>query len=95
MADRSDDEYQETVEMLIVWAADLFRSAQESDWRALCARYFARGAHLELSTGELVDFLGVSAGSVLDRAGYGEEDFLRVMDLVGELSDEEIARAEP
>jgi hypothetical protein len=51
-----------------------------------------RGCAAGISTGELVDFLGVSSTSVLDRAGYSDSESQAVIDLLGETSDEEIAR---
>ena len=54
---------------------------------ALC-RYFKRGAGY--GTGFLVDMLGVSADSVLEQAGYDDEDVLAVMHRIAELTDEEI-----
>jgi hypothetical protein len=57
---------------------------------ALC-RYLKRGLGMGFSTGELVDWFGVSTPSVLDEAGIrNNEDQQRMMDLLGRLSDEEI-----
>jgi hypothetical protein len=55
---------------------------------ALC-RYMKQGLGAGFTTGELIDWLGVSTPSVLDEAGI--EDQERVMELVGQISDEEIA----
>lgn len=59
------------------------------------AWHFAPGAAAlaGFSTGELIDFLGVSASSVLDRAGCSEEASQRVMEMVATISDEEIRRS--
>jgi uncharacterized protein DUF6882 len=58
--------------------------------RQACCRYFRRGQTLGLSQAELIDWLGLSMPSVLDTAGYSPEDSERVMDMVGEISDQEI-----
>jgi len=58
--------------------------------RQACCRYFRRGQLLGLSQAELIDSLGLAMPSVLDSAGYSPEDSERIMDLVGEISDQEI-----
>jgi hypothetical protein len=63
-----------------------------SERMALC-RYFKRGGKIGYSMEFLVDVLGISS-DVLDGAGYGDEEALRVMDeIVANLDDEEIERA--
>ena len=58
--------------------------------RQACCRYFRRGQGLGLSQAELIDSLGLAIPSVLDSAGYSAEESERVMDLIGEISDQEI-----
>jgi hypothetical protein len=58
--------------------------------RRACCRYFRRGDMVGLSQSELLDALGLTMPSILDLAGYPPEDTERVMDMVGEISDEEI-----
>jgi hypothetical protein len=60
--------------------------------RALC-RFFKRGYASGLTTGELVDFFGVS-GTVVEDAGYSEATTLEIMEVIGTLSDEEIDAVE-
>ena len=69
-----------------------FRACTENtaDQRKACCRYFRRGQVLGLSQTELIDSLGLAMPSVLDSAGYSPEESERVMELVGEISDEEI-----
>lgn len=69
-----------------------FRTCAE-DWEAqrkVCCRYFRRGAVIGLSQSELIDALGLDMPSVLDIAGYPPESSERIMDLIGEISDDEI-----
>jgi hypothetical protein len=40
----------------------------------------------------LVDFLGVSTPSVLEMAGYSNEDAQRVMEMIADISEDEIER---
>lgn len=89
---RDESEYLDLVERHCAVAVDEFAAAigkTEMQRRAIC-RYFKRGCAAGISTGELVDFLGISATSVLDRAGYSDSESQAVMELVGEISDEEI-----
>ena len=52
-----------------------------------CARYFNRGYAGDFDHGELIDYLGVSAHSVLDLAGYTDDQAIRVMELLPLLAD--------
>jgi len=76
-------------------AADFRAVAGDAEGeRRACCRYFNRGYEADIfSTGELVDFLGASTPSVLDMAGYSDEDAQRVMEVVGDLSGDEIRAA--
>lgn len=59
--------------------------------RKACCRYFKRGIQAGLSQEELIDFLGMSDPSILFLSGYTEEEELEIMELIGEISDSEIA----
>lgn len=59
---------------------------------ALC-RYLSRGMKAGFSHGELSDFLGETALSVLERAGYSHDATQRVMQMLGSITDEEIQKA--
>ena len=63
--------------------------------RQACCRFFRRGQALGLSQAELIDALGLTMPAVLDMAGYMPEEAERVMDLVGEISDDEIQDPNP
>ena len=56
---------------------------------ALC-RYMKQGLGAGFSTGELVDWLGVSSPSILDAAGFDDADAAAVMELLCAVSDAEI-----
>ena len=58
--------------------------------RQACCRYFYRGQALGLEQPLLIDLLGLAMPSVLDAAGYPAEESERVMEMVGDISDEEI-----
>ncbi len=60
----------------------------------MCCRFFNTGLTHGFSTGELVDFLGVSAPSILDLAGYSDDESETIMELIGLITDEEIAQAQ-
>ena len=47
-----------------------------------------------MSQSELIDFLGVSTPSVLELAGYSGEGAQRVMDMLANISDDEIEGVE-
>jgi hypothetical protein len=74
-------------------SANDFRTCAESfeDQRRACCRYFRRGLLVGLSQSELIDSLALTAPSVLDAAGYQPDAAERVMEMIGGLSDEEIA----
>ena len=84
------EQYERLVDDVTREAADDFRRAGQSieEQRRACVRYFQRGHAAGLSHPELIDFLGVSTPSVLDKAGYSDEDSQRVMDMLAEISDE-------
>jgi len=87
--------YERSVREFTRQAADDFRrsAATEQQQRAALCRYLRRGADEDFSTGELVDFLGVSSPSVLDVAGYSEGTALRVMEMLADITEEQIQSA--
>jgi len=58
--------------------------------RDVCCGYFKWGKNHQITTGELVDYLGVSSPSILDKAQYSEAEAKDVMELIGLITDEEI-----
>jgi hypothetical protein len=90
MDELSPQQYKRLVDDFTREAADDFRRAGPSieEQRRACVRYFRRGHSVGLSHPELIDFLGVSTPSVLDKAGYSDEDSQRVMDMLADISDE-------
>ena len=62
--------------------------------RAVLAGFFKHGARAGFTTGELVDFLGVSSPSILEQAGFSDDEATLAMDVVVALTDEEIAAAD-
>jgi hypothetical protein len=91
----SDADYRAFVAWLSERTADELRQAKnnaERQKRALC-RYYWRGLQANLTASELIDFLGVSSPSILDRAGYDEAESSAIMNLSDSLSDQDIERA--
>ena len=92
-ADTSDEEYFAFVEWLSAQTAEELRQARgepEKQKQALC-RYYKRGERANLTAGELIDFLGVSSPSILDRAGCDEEEADALMQISDNLEDEAIS----
>ena len=56
---------------------------------ALC-RYLKQGRGAGFSTGELVDWLGISTPSILIKAGYSDAEIEEAMMILGRLTDAEI-----
>jgi len=84
--------YEDEIGRVTELSAKEFRASErsESALRIVLARYLALGRLAGISQGELIDFLGVSSPSVLEVAGYSDEEQDQVMVLLGRLSDEEI-----
>jgi hypothetical protein len=61
--------------------------------RLACCRYLKRGARAGISQAELIARLGLSSPSVLEQAGYSSDAADQVMNLLGRISDEDIAAA--
>lgn len=86
----SDADYIAFVEWLSALTADELRVAKgdlEKEKQALC-RYYRRGEQANLSPAELIDFLAIDTPSILDRAGYSEEEGDALMHISDTLSDE-------
>ncbi|MBC8141858.1 MAG: hypothetical protein H7Y38_10510 [Armatimonadetes bacterium] len=74
-------------------AANEFRNARgdaAQEKMAMC-QYYKRGLQANLTMSELVDFLAISADSILEVAGYTEEQTLQLMrDVSDVLTEDEI-----
>lgn len=92
MPDLSPTDYERSVTEFVRRAADDFRqsAATEHEQRAAICRYFLRGAAADYSHGELIDFLGLSSPSVLDVAGYSDKAAQHMMEMLADITDEEI-----
>ncbi len=90
--ERDDKERQAALESVAEAALPDLRAArgEVKEVRRALARFFRRGASVGISTGELVDALGVSSPSILSQAGYSDSEADLAMGIVGELSDDEI-----
>jgi hypothetical protein len=92
--DLSPEAYSALVNKVSKEAADDFRRAKNQKERKLaCCRYFKKGALAGLPHPELIDFLGVSSPSILELAGYPDDEAQDVMDALATISDEEIENA--
>jgi len=95
VTDNWDDYDDAALSKLLQRAVDEFtRCASSEERRAALCRYLRRGALAGLTTGALVDHLGVSARSVLERAGYSDDLAQLTMEQLGTISDEEILQAD-
>jgi hypothetical protein len=56
---------------------------------ALC-RYLKQGGGAGFSTGELVDWLGVSSPSLLSKAAYNDAETAEAMEVLVSITDQEI-----
>lgn len=74
------------------YALEQLEAVRESDLdlRVALCRYLKQGTGAGFSTGELVDWLGVSTPSILDEAGFDAPSSEAAMELLASLSDEEI-----
>jgi len=83
-------------DLRVTWVRNYAREQLEAvmggdlDLRIALCRYLKQGAGAGFSTGELVDWLGVSTPSILDEAGFDGPGSEAAMELLGSLSDEEI-----
>jgi hypothetical protein len=89
----SADDYAGVVERICSEAAGEFRRciADPSEQRSVACRYLRNGSKADISHSELIDFLAVSTPSVLDRAGYSDEQAQSIMDMLATITDEEFA----
>lgn len=96
LPDLSPVDYERAVTKFTQLATDDFRRslATEQEQRAAICRYFRRGADADFSHPELIDFLGVSTPSVLDIAGYSDAAAQRVMEMLADITDEQIQNVE-
>ena len=90
----TSEEYSAFVDWLSEIAASELRKAKENpeqQKQALC-RYYKRGERANLTSGELVDFLGISSPSIFDMAGYTDEERDEAMEISSGLINEDIGR---
>jgi hypothetical protein len=88
----SDAEYVGFVEWLSDHVASELREARGNmdQQKAVLCRYYKRGMRANMTAGELIDFLGVSSPSILERAELTEEESAVVMTISDRLTDTEI-----
>ena len=94
--DPSHEDYSAFVDLLSERMAADLRDAQgnpNQQKRVLC-RYYKLGERANLSMGELIDFLGVSSPSIIDLAGYSDDEGDALMEISDNLTDAEIESAE-
>src|SRR5881394_4093245 len=99
MSSTADDDfppdYAERIERVCSEAATQLRSCRD-DLLAqvrVCCHYFESGEREGISHGELIDFLGISSPSVLDRAGYSDSEAQRVMESLALITYDDQGRA--
>jgi hypothetical protein len=75
-------DYAERIKRVCSEAATQLRSCRD-DLLAqvrVCCHYFESGEREGISHGALIDFLGISSPSVLERAGYSDSEAQRLME---------------
>lgn len=90
------EEYRDFVGWLSEIAASDLRLAKgnpELQKQAIC-RYYKRGEKANLSSGELIDFLGVSTPSIFDMADYSDEEGDDAMEIASLVTDEDLERVD-
>lgn len=93
-AEESDDNYFAYVAWLSELTAEDLRRVKgspEQQKQALC-RYYKRGGMARLTTGALIDYLGVSSPSISEMASYTEEEGFALFVIPDKLTDDEISR---
>jgi len=97
--DNDTDESEENYSAYVDWLSELtanelrhVKDNPEQQKQALC-RYYKRGEAANLTASELIDFLGISSPSILEMAGYGEEEGDALFVISDALTDEEISQA--
>ena len=94
--DNDEDESDENYRLFVEWLENLtsveLRQAKGDveQQKTACCRYFKRGLQAKLSAGELIDFLGVSTPSILDKVGYSDEEAVALFHISDALTDKEI-----
>lgn len=91
----TEEDYSAFVEWLsALTAAELQQAAGDlAMQKQILCRYYKRGERANLTPGELIDFLSVSAPSIMDWAGYSEAEQDALMQISDNLTDAEIASA--
>jgi len=92
----TDADYFAFVAMLSERTAEDLREAlgnPEKQKMALC-RYYKLGERANLTAGELIDFLAVSSPSIIDLAGYSDDDGDALMEISDNLTDDDLESAE-
>lgn len=87
------DDYEGVVERICSEAAEEFRRciADPFEQRRVACRYLRNGSMVDISHAELIDLLAVSTPSVLDRAGYSDEQAQPIMDMLATITDKEFS----
>ena len=96
-AGTTDDDYFAFVDWLSEGTAEELRRAKADAprQRQVLCRYFGRGLRAHLTPPELIDFLGVSTPTILETAGYNDEESDALMAMSGSLTAADIAEAVP
>ncbi len=91
----TDEEYAAFVEWLSERTANELRQAEgdRDKWKIALSRYWKLGYRANLTPGELIDFLGVDAGCIIERAGfaYDAEEGDEIMAISDALTPDEIS----
>jgi len=90
--DYTEEDYKRVVSELSAITADELRAARGNPdaQRAALARYYKRGTRADLSSGELVDFLAISTPSILEKAGYSDDEADALLELSETLTEDEL-----
>ncbi len=88
----SDDDYFAFVNWLRARTTHELRQAEGDPERQKQAliRYYRQGEQSNLTAGELIDFLGVSSPSILEMAGYTDEEGDAVMEISDSITDADL-----
>lgn len=91
-ANENDDDYFEFVRWLEDLTVAELRQAKgdPTAQKQAILRYWGRGYRANLGPGELIDFLGANTPSILDMAGYTEEEGDAVMEMSDAATEEEV-----
>lgn len=98
--DKDENESEEDYFRFVEWLENVtsaeLRQAKGSikEQEKACCRYFKRGYKANLTSGELFDFLGATSPSIVDKAGYSEEEGDALLQISDALTDEQIAATE-